>query len=104
MDDNGFNKAMQMKVVAAFKKPSMSVFNFFSRTGLKVMPILGLDFSQANLTFDDDICLHRTKVDKPKVYLKIIQKFIEAIKPISNDFTLPYVFGCKPMPGTQTSD
>ena len=71
---------------------------------MKIIPFFGLDYSQANLTFDDDICLHRTKEDKPKVYLKIMEIFNDFMDPLLPGYWIPYAFGCKAMPGAQTSD
>jgi len=90
---NSYSKTLEISLVAIYRKEASSIFSYFSRTRMKLVPIIGLDFSQANLTFDDDICLHRTKEDKPKVYLKILNKFIEAVSPISTEYSLPYAFG-----------
>ena len=69
------------------------MFQFFSSKVLKLVPMITMDFSQANLTFDDDICLHRTKADKPKIYLKLINTFLKEFKSVSEDFLLAYAFG-----------
>lgn len=48
-------KALKFNITAVYRKPSTSIFQYFSNSNLRIIPFLGLDFSQANLTFDDDI-------------------------------------------------
>jgi hypothetical protein len=35
---------------------------------LEIVPVLGLDFSMANLNFDDRKCIHTVNEDKPNKY------------------------------------
>lgn len=101
---NDYNKTLTWDIIGLQKIESISIFRYLSSKNMRILPIFGLDFSQANLTFDDDICLHRTKEDKPKVYLKILSKFFSVFYPICTDYSIPYAFGWKAMPGTSTSD
>lgn len=51
---SGYSKSLQMKIVSVSKKTTSSIFEYL-KSGAKIIPVLGLDFSQANLTFDDNI-------------------------------------------------
>ena len=93
-----------MDIVNLYRVNSVSLFSYFASKDAKVLPLFGLDFSHANLTFDDNICLHRTKEDKPKVYLKLLSKISEAIRFFSTNYWIPYAFGWKAKPGSPTSD
>ncbi len=86
MNDNNYSKAFDFAIVGFKKVESMSVFKVLSQREMKIIPFYGLDFSQANLTFDDDICLHRTKEDKPKIYLKIMEVFNKFMGPMFPDY------------------
>ena len=76
-DDNNYAKTINLDIIGVRKIESVPIFQRLNSQMMKIIPVLGLDFSQANLTFDDDICLHRTKEDKPKIYMRIIDKFVE---------------------------
>lgn len=86
MNDRGFEKVLKFSLIGFKKVESMSVFKILSQREMKIIPFFGLDYSQANLTFDDNICLHRTKEDKPKVYLKIMEIFNEFMGPMLAEY------------------
>lgn len=69
-----------MTICKFYKVKLISIFSYFASKDIKILPFFGLDYSQANLTFDDDICLHRTREDKPKIYLSLLNKLTEALK------------------------
>jgi hypothetical protein len=104
MNSDEYSKAIAFNIIAMKKVESIPVFKVLTNREMKIIPVFGLDFSQANLTFDDDICLHRTKEDKPKIYLKLMENFAKILEPICTDYCIPYVFGCKATPGAKTSD
>lgn len=104
MHSEEYSKTISFSITDMKRFQSIPVFKILSNRDMKIIPIFGLDFSQANLTFDDDICLHRTKEDKPKIYLKLMESFAKIMKPICVDYCIPYVFGCKATPGTPTTD
>ena len=104
MHTSEYSKTITMQLSGINKTESISMFQFFSSKVLKLVPMITMDFSQANLTFDDDICLHRTKAAKPKIYLKLINTFLKEFKSVSEDFLLAYAFGWKAIAGTETSD
>ncbi len=54
-----------------------------------MIPIIAVDFSMANLTFEDDSCLHSTQSDKPNNYRDIIKMICENYK---NNYNIP-IFG-----------
>ena len=93
-----------MNIVQVSKIKSISMFSYFAAREIKVVPFFGLDFSQANLTFDDDIWLHRTKENKPKIYLDLLRKLTNAIRFFSTDYWISYAFGCKANANSSTSD
>lgn len=99
-----YSKTLSMSIIGIYRVNSVSLFSYFAAKDVKLLPLFGLDFSQANLTFDDNICLHRTKEDKPKIYLKLLNKITEAINFWSTNYWLPYAFGCKAKPGAPTSN
>lgn len=93
-----------MKIARFYKVKLISLFSYFASKEIRVLPFFGLDFSQANLTFDDDICLHRTKDDKPKIYLTLLSKLTDALKCCSTNYWISYAFGCKARTLSHTSD
>lgn len=104
MHSTEYSKSLDLNIVGLYRLSSIPVFRWISARNMKIVPVYGLDFSQANLTFDDDIWLHRTKEDKPKVYLKLLNKFTKAIAPLSAGYCFPYAFGWKAITGSTTSD
>jgi len=59
---------------------------------VEIVPIIGIDFSMANLTFDEAKCLHSINQDKPSVYRSLLQAVSKAYKLISPT-SLFYGFG-----------
>jgi len=54
-----------------------------------VSPLIAIDFSLANLTFQADQCLHSSKLDKPNDYRDILQLICDSY---SNNLNIP-IFG-----------
>jgi hypothetical protein len=50
-----------------------SILTSLAEGGLNVLPIVALDFSQANLTFSDEQCLHSTKPYKKCDYRDVLR-------------------------------
>lgn len=59
---------------------------------LEIVPIVGVDFSLSNLTFDDRKCIHTVNEDNPNEYRDLITSLSKAYKLISPT-SLFYGFG-----------
>ncbi len=60
-------------------------FDLVFRNQLNIVPILGIDFSMANLTMNDmSFCLHTLKPGAPNDYITAINGLHQAFKPFSN--------------------
>ncbi len=59
---------------------------------LEIVPILGIDYSMANLTFDDRKCVHTVNEDKPNEYRDLLHAVSKSYKLISPS-SLFYGFG-----------
>lgn len=69
-----------------------SFLNLVADQMLEIVPILGVDFSMANLTFDDRKCIHTVNEDKPNEYRDLLQAVSKSFKLISPS-SLFYGFG-----------
>ena len=59
---------------------------------MEVVPLIGIDYSMSNLTFDERKCIHSVNEDKPNEYrnlLSVVSKAYKLISPTS----LFYGFG-----------
>lgn len=71
---------------------------------VEIVPLIGIDFSMANLTFDEVKCLHSINQDKPSVYRNMLQSISKAFKLISPT-SLFYGFGANAvLKTTEVSD
>mmetsp|Transcript_23292 Transcript_23292/g.31123 ORF Transcript_23292/g.31123 Transcript_23292/m.31123 type:complete len:133 (+) Transcript_23292:1425-1823(+) len=71
---------------------------------VEIVPLMGIDFSMANLTFDEAKCLHSINQDKPSVYRNMLQAISKSFKLISPT-SLFYGFGANSvMKVTEVSD
>ena len=62
---------------------------------MNIVPIIAVDFSLANLTFDEtQYCIHTLKENAPNDYLDAIQATVKAFENYSR-FYLPIGFGAK---------
>ena len=59
---------------------------------IEVVPLIGIDFSLANLIFDDRKCIHTNNEDKPNEYRDLLQAISKSYKLISPS-ALFYGFG-----------
>jgi hypothetical protein len=65
--------------------------------GIKYVPIFAIDFSLANLTFDNNRCLHHLNPSKPNIYLKVIESISRMYEGWA-EFFIGYGFGAKVVP------
>lgn len=77
-------------IFGPLKAQSFSNLSHFITQGkIQVVPLIAIDFSLANLTFETDTCLHSTRTDKPNDYRDIIKMICESYQ---NNYNIP-VFG-----------
>jgi pyridoxal/pyridoxine/pyridoxamine kinase len=71
---------------------------------LELVPIVAIDYSMGNLTFDDRKCLHSVNEDNPSEYRDLMSIVSKAYKQMSPS-TLFYGFGANTVPHiTEVSD
>jgi hypothetical protein len=54
-------------------KRALSTFGFVQSGDLRVVPMIAIDFSLGNLTFEDNTCMHSTNPNKPNDYRDLLQ-------------------------------
>ena len=93
------NEAGKMKGEMHFRNCSLR--NFYSfidlhvKNGLNIVPVIAVDFSLANLTFDENqYCLHTLKPGAPNDYVDALRRVTAAFKNFSQ-FTLGYGVGAR---------
>ena len=59
---------------------------------MRVVPIIAIDFSMGNLTFDERKCVHSVNEDRPNEYRDLLQAISKSFKLISPS-SLFYGFG-----------
>ena len=59
---------------------------------------MAIDFSLANLTFDDNAALHRVKTGRPNLYIDVFSHLTRLIPSFSVPFCLPFGYGAKTNP------
>ena len=71
---------------------------------LEIIPMIGIDYSMSNLTFDERKCIHSVNEDNPNEYRDLMQCISKAFKTMSPS-TLFYGFGANSVPHmTEVSD
>lgn len=92
-----------MKVCApvSIERP-LSLVGMVQSGDLRVVPIVGIDFSLGNLTFEDNTVMHSTNPSKPNDYRNLLRMLSHAYRNILN---LPiFGYGSKTNPfSTKTS-
>ena len=83
----------RMEKFEMFKR--LWIFNYISFTRIKVVPVIGIDFSNANIDEDNKINFHNDDHNSNYSYRKIVNKFLKKIKFFSTENMLPFMFGCK---------
>jgi hypothetical protein len=74
---------MLLKPPTKSKRP-ISTVGLIQSGDLRVVPIIAIDFSLANLTFDDNYSIHSVKPDKPNDYRDLLQMLSTAYQNILN--------------------
>jgi hypothetical protein len=66
---------------------------------LNIVPVVAVDFSLANLTFDENmLCLHSLKPGSPNDYIDVLKSVQKSFKKFSK-FNIGYVLGARTLPG-----
>lgn len=69
------------------------------RNNLKLVPVIAVDYSLANLTFDENCyCLHSLKQGQPNDYLDALRLVYRSYEKFT-DFMLAYGFGARTVGG-----
>lgn len=66
--------------------------NLIADNLLEIVPLIGVDYSMANLTFDERKCIHTVNEDRPNEYRDLMQAITKSFKLISPS-SLFYGFG-----------
>mmetsp|Transcript_19177 Transcript_19177/g.29368 ORF Transcript_19177/g.29368 Transcript_19177/m.29368 type:complete len:170 (+) Transcript_19177:1235-1744(+) len=70
--------------------------DLYMKHSINLVPVLGVDFSLANLTLDEtQYCLHTLKVDAPNDYIDCLKSVSKTFYHF-NRFMLAYGFGARP--------
>ena len=100
----------KIKVKDFSMKPFHSFLDYLS-TGLKIVPIVAIDFSLTNITFDEKTVLHSLSSREFKAGMGPQNPYISALRAISrvhsgiSEYAIPIGFGARTVPGeSPTSD
>ena len=79
-----------IKITAPIEiKRPLSVVDFIQSGDLRVVPLISIDFSLGNLTFEDSTVMHSTNPEKSNDYRNLLSMISEAYR---NIFNVP-IFG-----------
>jgi hypothetical protein len=67
-------------------------------SGVRFIPVLAVDFSLGNLTFDSQKCVHHLSKSKPNSYVFLMNLIWQLIAPFCKDKIAGYGFGAKWIP------
>ena len=85
-------------------KPIFSFLDFKIHRKINIIPVLAIDFSLSNLTFDDKKCIHTTKAGVQNDYKEIIDALTHGYKHLSK-YMMGYGIGARTIPKIgETSD
>jgi len=89
------NKPMGTMCVSLFTaRRYYTFFDLLFKNQLNIVPIIGMDFSMANLKMEDASVLHSLKPGVPNDYVDGLKGVNEAFAPYSN-FFLSYGYGAR---------
>ena len=95
---NKSRKTMANLVISeALIQPSFSFIDYKIHRGLNIIPIVAIDYSLSNLTFDDQKCIHSLKKGANNDYINVIEHITCAYKNISSHM-LAYGMGARTIP------
>jgi hypothetical protein len=68
------------------------------KNGLNIVPIVAIDYSLANLTFEENnLCLHSLKPGGPNDYIQVLKSVAKAFQMFAK-FNLAYAVGARTLP------
>jgi len=74
-------------------------FDLIIKNGLNIVPIVAVDYSLANLTFDEkQYCIHTLKQGAPNDYVEVLKRVANSFKYFSK-FMLAYGNGARTVSG-----
>jgi hypothetical protein len=77
-------------------KSHNSFIDLYMKHSINIVPVVGVDFSLANLTLDEkQYCLHTLKADHPNDYIDCLKSVSKAFYHF-NRFMMGYGFGARP--------
>lgn len=92
--DNSKKYMGQMEISQMTIRRHFTFLDMVYKNHLNIVPIIGIDFSMANLTMDDASILHTLKPGAKNDYVEAINAIEQAFKHFSN-FKLAYGFGAR---------
>ena len=85
----------KMEIMQCSARRFFTFFDLILSHKLNIVPVIGVDFSLANLTFDENqYCLHTLKQGAPNDYVTALKCVADAYKAYSK-FNLAYGFGAR---------
>ncbi len=75
-------------------KDYQTFLDLYTKQGLNIVPVVAVDFSLSNLTFDEQRCIHSLKKDQQNDYVDTLKSIGRAYTRFSK-FYLGYGFGAK---------
>ena len=82
-DDGAPSQYMTVRAPAKLERP-LSTVGLIQSGDLRVVPLVGIDFSLGNLTFEDNTVLHSTNPNKPNDYRSLLRMLSHSYRNILN--------------------
>lgn len=93
-DSKGKNKGY-VKIKNCTVRNFYTFLDLHIRNNLNIVPIIAVDYSLANLTFDErGYCLHSLKPGQPNDYIDVLKLVYESFQKFS-EFSLAFGFGAR---------
>lgn len=78
-------------------QPSFSFLDFKIHRGINIVPIIVIDYSLSNLTFDEQKCIHSLKKGSANDYLTVIEHVTNAYQNLCS-YMLAFGIGARTIP------
>ena len=87
-------KKFSIKLVNFEKLERISIYKYFSQTGIKILPSFWIDMSSKNIdSFGTN--LHQLNNENKGIYAKFLKIYLKSIQNFSTEISLPFTFGAK---------
>lgn len=90
-----YTKTFKFQLIKASRLKRLSIFEFFSKTYMKMVPVFGIDMSDVNLRYCGKEHLHLASKSNPQIYQKFLDQYIKMVECFTTDYCFPYLFGSK---------